>query len=308
MSLKIDKIIADLASDNEGVVTRRRLLAAGVSDDAIRGRIGNLLTVFTPGVYIIGKPDRRSLLMAALEATPGGAASKFTAAGLLDLPVKRIDEINIVAPHGVKRSLGNGIIARQSRLLPAADTIVARGFRSTTVERTICDLAVDIGVEDLQELIEWSIVHRRMTKRSFQACARSYCRRGRAGSGIIRWLDTALLDDEPFPTSQLERLGLRLFRSGRLGPFEIQFVPPWSNGVTGIVDVGWPELRVIVELDGRRWHTVTQAMTNDRRRDRQANARGWVVLRFGWQEIVERPEDVLSELSAFLDERRAFAA
>ncbi len=308
MALSIDKVVTDLASHTFNVVTWKRLIDGGVQEAAIRRRIGNVLTPFTPGVYIVGEPSRRTLLFAALESIPTGAASRSTAAGLLDLPIDKVDQIQIVIPHGLKRVFEGPFDVRQSKLMPDADFIVARGFRCTSVERTICDLGTDLMPSEIQGLIEWSITNRRMTRSSFQACARAYCRRGRQGSGLIRHLNIALLDDEPFPASKLEQLGVRLFRRGRLGAFVLHFEPPWSDGVTGIVDIAWPELRVIVELDGRRWHAMSKAQSNDRARDRKANAHGWFVLRFGWQEITERPEAVLAELGRFLEARRAALA
>lgn len=121
---------------------------------------------------------------------------------------------------------------------------------------------------------------------------------------MIRMLSHELLDEEPIPASELERRGHQLFRRGGLGEFSMHFVPPWSDGVRGVVDFAWENERVIVELDGRRWHAVTKAQEEDRRRDRVAAAKGWVVLRFGWQELVERPHQVLSELRFMLDQRR----
>ena len=147
-----------------------------------------------------------------------------------------------------------------------------------------------------------------MTKAEFQACVRSFGRKGRPGSTLIRQLDFALLSDEPFPGSALERMGKHLFVTPELTGFIMQFAPPWQQGPKGIVDFAWPHLRVIVELDGRRWHSVTRAQVNDRRRDRIANGHGWFVLRFGWQELTERPEDVLAELGSFLAQRRIAVA
>lgn len=62
---------------------------------------------------------------------------------------------------------------------------------------------------------------------------------------------------------------------------------------------------MVVELDGRRWHTTAQAQTEDRRRDRLATTHGWVTLRFGWAEVVHRPAAVVDECRAVLAARGA---
>lgn len=308
MTHSIDSTIVDLGSGNDNVVTRRQLIEADLDSHAIQRRIGTVLQPFYRGVYILGAPTRRSLLRAALEATPSAVAADFTAAGLLDLPTKNVERIHLVAPHGVTRSFDDRFALRQTRHLPMSDLSIARNYASTGLPRTICDLAAVLSPGEIQHMIEWAIVERRMTKAEFQACVRSFGRKGRPGSTLIRQLDFALLSDEPFPGSALERMGKHLFVTPELTGFIMQFAPPWQQGPKGIVDFAWPHLRVIVELDGRRWHSVTRAQVNDRRRDRIANGHGWFVLRFGWQELTERPEDVLAELGSFLAQRRIAVA
>ena len=53
-----------------------------------------------------------------------------------------------------------------------------------------------------------------------------------------------------------------------------QFRPPWFDGVRGTVDFADPAARVILEVDGRSWHATSQAMADDRRRDRVAAGHG----------------------------------
>ena len=113
-----------------------------------------------------------------------------------------------------------------------------------------------------------------------------------------------MLDETPIPASMLEKEGQRLFAAPGTELFDMHHVPPWSDGVVGIVDFAWEHERVIVELDGRRWHATSKAMQSDRRRDRQAASHHWLVLRFGWQEVTERPTQVAQEVRWMLQRRR----
>jgi very-short-patch-repair endonuclease len=61
----------------------------------------------------------------------------------------------------------------------------------------------------------------------------------------------------------------------------------------GRVDCLWREAKVIVELDGRRFHGGAMARDADRRRDNRLFAGGWTVLRFTWWDIQERPDEVV---------------
>jgi len=123
--------------------------------------------------------------------------------------------------------------------------------------------------------------------------------RGVPGSTRLHRLLADLGAERPIPQSELEwRLDELLDQR-----FLRQFRPPWYDGTRGIVDLAEPTSRVIVEADGRRWHATEQAMAQDRRRDRQAAANGWLVLRVMWEDIVDRPEETSSEIAATVARR-----
>jgi very-short-patch-repair endonuclease len=96
-----------------------------------------------------------------------------------------------------------------------------------------------------------------------------------------------------------------ILRRTGVGRVQIQFCPPWYDGIRGIVDFALPELQLIVEADGRRWHAVTQAQEEDRRRDRRAARHGWTVLRFSGHEISHRKASLVDELCGLFAARRA---
>ncbi len=115
------------------------------------------------------------------------------------------------------------------------------------------------------------------------------------------------MTSEPVPASLLERRAGELLRSNGIEGWVPQYRPPWYDGLRGVVDLAWPEDRMVVELDGRRWHATTQAQAEDRRRDRAAAAHGRFVLRFGWQEVMRRPGLVVGECRTVLEGRRRSA-
>ncbi|MEZ5410579.1 MAG: DUF559 domain-containing protein [Acidimicrobiales bacterium] len=300
----IDARIVELATAHHQVVTTRQLQAAGVSLAQIERRVGRLLTRVSQGTYILGRPSASNLLAAALAALPSAAASHHSAAATHRLPLRPDGPASVVLAGRTRRTI-HGVRIRSTRWLPPDDVTVAPdGTRATTVARTICDLAAELPVARTSHLIELAVVARLMAPGQLQACAAAWCRRGRPGSGVIRRLDHEMLDDEPIPASVLEHRAFALFRQAGLWGWVGQYAPPWYDGVRGIVDVAWPEHRVIVELDGRRWHATAQALADDRRRDRAAVLAGWVTLRLSWHEIVHRPGTVVAELHAVLDARR----
>ena len=186
-----------------------------------------------------------------------------------------------------------------TRWLPSADISSIGGLPVTTVARTLCDLSTRVPARRLQNLVEHALLERLTTATELQACMIGWCGRGRSGSATLRRIGQ-LIDSEPVPASELERRAGLILRQAGLPPWTAQFRPPWYDGRRGVADLAWTEARLLVELDGRRWHAATQAQVEDRRRDRLAASYGWLTLRFGWQEIVERPGVVTDEISRFL--------
>jgi uncharacterized protein DUF559 len=62
------------------------------------------------------------------------------------------------------------------------------------------------------------------------------------------------------------------------------------------VDFYWPALRLVVELDGYRFHRNRSAFRDDRRRDRGLAAIGIRTLRYVWEDL-ERPDQIRRELA-----------
>ncbi len=296
---EVDATILTMAAQHGMVLTKRQLEAAGVSRSQIHRRVGRLLASLSDGVYAIGPITDDVRLRGALVALPQAVISHGTAGlrhGLSALPSS--DEISVLLSGQRTRRQIDGVDIHFTRWLPVMDMTLVAGLRVTTVERTLCDLSIRYPVSRLRHLIERAILDRLTTTTAMQACLLGWCRRGRPGSASLRRAGELLLDSQPVPRSELERRAAALFRRAHLPPWVEQYRPPWYDGIRGVVDIAWPEARLIVELDGRRWHATTQAHVEDRRRDRLAAEHNWLTLRFGWQEIVERPDLVVDECRA----------
>jgi very-short-patch-repair endonuclease len=69
------------------------------------------------------------------------------------------------------------------------------------------------------------------------------------------------------------------------------------------VDFLWPEQKVVVEVDGYAFHAGARAFERDRERDATLAARGYVVLRVTWRQLVARREALIARLAAALSLR-----
>jgi very-short-patch-repair endonuclease len=121
--------------------------------------------------------------------------------------------------------------------------------------------------------------------------------RGLAGVGTLR----RLLDRRTFRVtdSELERLFLRLVRGAGLPE------PLTQQRVNGFrVDFCWPDLRLIVETDGLRYHRTPSQQAKDRLRDQAHVAAGFIVLRFTHSQIRFESENVIRTLHAVVERCR----
>ena len=66
------------------------------------------------------------------------------------------------------------------------------------------------------------------------------------------------------------------------------------------MDCGWPEHRLTIELDGYRYHHSRHAWEQDRRREREARARGDEFRRYTFGDAFEDPRFMLTELRGLL--------
>ena len=104
-------------------------------------------------------------------------------------------------------------------------------------------------------------------------------------------------DDAPqeFTRSEAERRLRVLCKAARLP------APKMNARVAGYeVDAFWPAQRLIVEIDGYRYHGTRQAFERDRRKDAALQAAGYRVVRITWSRLTSEPYSVSAQLGALL--------
>jgi hypothetical protein len=66
------------------------------------------------------------------------------------------------------------------------------------------------------------------------------------------------------------------------------------------VDCRWPDLQLTIELDSYKFHHSRHAWEQDRRREREARARGDEFRRYTFGDVFEDRAQMLTELRALL--------
>ena len=79
-----------------------------------------------------------------------------------------------------------------------------------------------------------------------------------------------------------------------------------SLGSRYLVDLLWPEGRVVVEVDGYFWHSDEATFARDRRRDYELLITGYVPLRIPHQEIVNDLASSVTRIRRVVEFRRQF--
>jgi hypothetical protein len=292
----VDEVIAELAAGTHGVVTRKDLLGKGVTEEEIKRRLrrGSLLRQHR-GVYRVGHraPSVEARYLAAVLSCGDGALLIARPAAFLWGLIKGDPPPPEVMAR-VKRRV-QGVITHRAREIHADDVSRHRGIPVTAVPRTLVDLAGVLTEPALTRACHEAEVRFRIAPDAVEGVlARLPTRRG------VRNLRRILHGEVSVTLSRLE--GRFLDRLGKEG------LPlPETNRPAGRrrVDCRWPSFRLTVELDSYRYHHSRHAWETDRRREREAYARGDEFRRYTWSDVFEDPTSMLRELRALLSTDRS---
>ena len=285
----VDQAVAGLASRQHNLFTRPQVLALGASSSMVdRRTAAGVWVVEANGVYGHAgavQTWQRRLMLAHLDLGPASVVSHRSAAALLGLPDARPGTPELTVPPGGGRSPRWRIHECD---VPPRDRIMTQGIPVTTVTRTVLDLAVLYDRRRLQRLIEDLLLTNRLQLESFTARALGNRRPGRRGSAVLAGIVEDLGPGYVPPASELEALLFEVLRAGGLPPPVRQYPLPSISG-HGRVDGSYPPARLLLEVDGRRWHARVADFERDRRRDIEAGLLGWKLVRFVWGDLVREP-------------------
>ena len=163
------------------------------------------------------------------------------------------------------------------------------GIPVTTPIQTLIDMSLRLdrtGVERMiNEADKYNLVHPPQLREALDA------RAGEKGAARLRFI----LDRRTFRLTkeELERRFLPLARKAGLAtPLTGQFVNEFE------VDFYWPDLGLVVETDGLRYHRTPAEQARDRLRDQAHTAAGLTPLRFTHEQVRYEPGHVLEVLRA----------
>jgi very-short-patch-repair endonuclease len=255
----IDVGVAGRASRQKGLITTRELRALGLDGSAVRRRVRRgLLHKVHRGVYAVGHAALTrdaSYLAAVLACGPGALLSHLSAADLWGIRPDRRSVVDVWVPK--QRRAHNGVRVHRTAL--AGDGAARHGIPVTSLHQTLTDVAKLLSGDELGR-----VVHE-----------------ARVRHGVEFELG------EPLLLSEAEARLMVLVKDAGLP------VPRTNVMVRGArewhrADAWWPDHRLVVEIDGYRYHASRQAFEHDRESTADLQDAGIEVLRFSVRQLARR--------------------
>jgi len=218
-------------------------------------------------------------MAAVLACGPEAVLSHSSAAALWRIGVEERDAIEVSVRSRHQRRRPGLRIYRRPSLWPE-DHTACHGIPVTTPTQTLVDLALRLdrrGIERaINEADKYDLVHPPDLRRALDE---------RSGEpGVVRLRE--VLDRRTFrlTRAELERRFLPLAREAGL---PVPLTGQWLNGFE--VDFHWPDLGLVVETDGLRYHRTPAEQARDRLRDQAHTAAGLTQLRFTHEQVRYEP-------------------
>lgn len=287
-----------LARRQHGVITRAQLLGLGWTREGIQHRIerARLHPVYR-GIYAVGRPELCQMgrwMAAVLSCGPEALLGYRSAAalwGIVDQPPRRIE---VVVPSNVNRRRPGIRVHRRAALRPE-DRDRRQMIPLTTPAATLIDCASQIGRGSIEAAVNAAdrlgLINPEALRLEIESIP------VRPGVRVLR----ELLDRHSFARtdSPLERRFLTLIRSARLP------IPQTQAQVNGYrVDFYWPELGLVVETDGLRYHRTPSQQAQDLKRDQAHVAAGLSTLRFAAAQVIHEPSEVVRTLRTVINQQQ----
>lgn len=281
----------ELARRQQGIVARRQLLALGFSKSAIEHRVGRgRLHVVAHGVYAVGWPQltpERRWMAAVLACGERAMLSHRSAAALWGIGTEKpgVIDVSVRRRCELRRP---GLRVRGRPALSAEDIVIRNGIPVTALVRTLIDIATELRPMGIERSVNEADKGDLIDPEGLRIALDDYT--GEPGVKILR----KVLDKRTFRLSDSD---LEIFfrpiaaAAGLPLPLTKQVV----NGFE--VDFFFPDLGLVIETDGLRYHRTPSAQARDARRDRTHTLAKMTPLRFTHYEIKYEPSQVQMELS-----------
>ncbi len=292
------RVGSELAARQKGVASRRQLLNAGLTGDAITGLIRRgFLHRLHRGVYAVGHTalPKFGLEQAALLACGEGAVLSGRSAlyvwGIGDSASGDV-EVSIAGRHCRKRQ---GIRLHLVQSWRRREIRTSHGLRLVSPARALIDFAADASFDQLGDAVaearQSNLIRDGELEAALQAAG------PRRGAGKMRAFLSA--EAEPAITrSRAERRFRKLLQAAQLPQ------PRVNVRIAGVeVDFLWEDEKIVLEVDGWKFHSDRRSFEWDRKKAMILSDAGFHVIRITWRQFTQEPLALIAHIARALDRR-----
>lgn len=272
--------LAAIARRQHRLFTLEQAVACGYTHDFVWRRVrDHRWKEVEPHVYratLAGTPTWQETLLAVVLTTNGVAGGRSAAALFGLLPPPNVPEV--VIDHRIRSARHRRPGVRAVRDLTERDVVEVDGIPSTSVARSLVDLASSLGEGRVTDLVDTAIVRRLVTARRLaEAATKLWAPRRNGCAVVLRVLQTA----HPELWRARNEWEARVLRHlSRLGvPDPIPNLPVHVGGRRRVIDFAWPEIKVALEFDGFVPHSNRRTFDDDRARQNDLVDDNWRVYR-----------------------------
>ena len=282
-----------------GLISRRQALADGMTAHQINDRVrtGRWM-VAGRGVYrhAVWPETPLSRLLAGCMAANAWASHR-SAAALHGIDGYELDRVELVVPWARRPQIKGAKLHRTTQM-DLAKPVVRKGIPCTALDRTVLDLAAVVDRKRLDHTIDAVLRDGLLRPSDLYAVLVAHSRRGRTGCGAFRDALDERCGDDPVPLSAWSRMMVDLLLDAGLDRPAMEYRICGSGGeFVAQVDLAYPECRVAIELDSKRWHLNSVSFERDPRRRNALTVVGWTVLTFTWSDYTKRPGQVCTTVA-----------
>ena len=276
--------------DDKVPFTRAEARVAGISAKALRsGRYQRLFHDLYLSAEIAATPAVRAKAVLKV-CPPGTQVSHFSAAELWGAIVPSQPLTHVSCPQPGVRSQRGGVGSH--RLNRDAHTVRFRGIRMSGPEQTFIDLACVLPLVDLVVLGDSLVKAKRTTVDrlavAVDAWAGSGSRPARRAAGFVR-----LGVDSPMET----RLRMLMVLAGLPEPVVNHIQYDANGGWAKRFDLSYPDLRLLIEYDGRHHAEDEQQWNRDIDRREELDGDAWRLIVIQSKGIYVEPQRTLARIA-----------
>jgi very-short-patch-repair endonuclease len=296
------RAVSELAERQHGVVHHPQLIGLGASSSAVgRWAAEGRLHVVHHGVYAVGHrqlPPWGPAMAGVLAAGEEALASHTTAAALWGIRRSSSGLVRVLVPMARGVRTRRGLVVHHSRTLVAEDRAARHGIPVTSVARTLSDLGALLPAPAVRRAFASAEREGLLDMQELGALLE----RQRGGRGPRRLREVVRCHDPRWAQTRsgLELAALDLLAAHQLRDPEVDV---WIDQRFH-ADLLWRREHVILEVDGRHWHTSAGDRRHDAWRARELRRLGFTVLRASEEAIEQRPSAVAARVQRALERAR----